>query len=397
MTRITDEQVDALAARFQTAGELHAENPKMPPPVCGPYLRVGDKAMLAGPPKAGKSTWLTELVRRIAAGEGELCGHELRTGPVVVLTEERAVQAAFKFKDAEGVHILTRDRELPKPSWPLLVRAAVRKCEQVGAVLLVVDTLREWSDLRGDQSNSDGAVMEVMHELTVPAALDLTVLVVHHQRKGGGRDGEGVSGNNALVGAVDVLLELEHAPEGSASTTRQLIVTSRWPGVPSVTLFDGVGEDLRILGTAEGREAARKSAWRDRVLAALPPEGEEPVSREQIEDEVQADNRKWQTALTELVTEGLVTRTGKGRKGSPYRFALAAPDAEMLPLPDEGQKGAERAETVGSLSAFPPTGGKKENRTEAPFDPGGQKGAETVTGDELLALALADPDLREIA
>ena len=383
MTRFSDERITALADRFQTALQLQEEHPDLPPALFGPFLRVGDLAMLAGAPKVGKSTWLMALMCSIAAGADRLCGYELRSGPVVVVTEERAAQAAIKYVGADNIHVLTRDRELPKPEWPLLVRGALRKCEQVGAVLLVIDTLRWWSDLAGEQSKADGWIMEAMRELAAAHELGITVLVVHHQRKGGGRDGEGVSGNNALVGAVDVLLELEHGPEGSGSTTRQLVTMSRWPDAPAVTLFDGVGDDLRILSTATGREHARQLAYADRLLEVIPADGE-PMSRDDIEQAMGTDNRKWSGALAALVQGGQVDRTGKGVKGSPYRFLAADKGPEMLPRVAAGQKGAERAESGRALSSFPLVEERKEHREERRDEARGQDGAETLSEDELV-------------
>jgi hypothetical protein len=383
MSLFSDDQITALADRFQSALELQEEHPDVPPALFGPFLRVGDLAMLAGPPKIGKSTWIMALLRAVAGGADQLCGYELRCGPVVVVTEERAAQAAMKYTGANNVHVLTRDRELPKPAWPLLVRGALRKCEREGAVLLVIDTLRWWSDLAGEQSKADGWIMEAMRELAAAQELGITVLVVHHQRKGGGRDGEGVSGNNALVGAVDVLLELEHGPEGSGSNTRQLVAMSRWPDVPAVTIFDGVGDDLRILSTANGREEARQVAWADRILDALPEDGQ-AISREEIEEAVGADNRKWSGAMASLVERGLVDRIGKGRKGSPYRFQRPAEDSEILPRVDAGQKGEERGESGRALSSFPLVEERKEHPEERRTGGPGQEGAESLFGEGLV-------------
>jgi hypothetical protein len=61
----------------------------------------------------------------------------------------------------------------------------------------------------------------------------LAVLLVHHQRKGGGQDGDAVRGSGAIFAAVDMLIEVERPTgDGTPATHRQLVATGRWQNAP---------------------------------------------------------------------------------------------------------------------------------------------------------------------
>ena len=383
--------IEELAAQFLTVAELKVQHPELPAMMLGRYVRQGDIAILAGAPKAGKTTLLVEAVKAVVSEHGTFLGEEVQHGDVVIVSEERAAQVVEKLDGFEGVHVLTRDNAIPKPSWPALVAAALKRCEDTGAVLLIIDTLRWWSDLSGDQSKSDGFVMTALRELAAASALDVTVVLVHHLRKGGGEGGEGVANSNALVGAVDVLLEYE---TGSAPTERILKTLSRDPDAPPVTILnrDDTGR-LQLVGVANDVGEAKSLGWRDRLLDALPT-GEPGVPRDELADTLEADHRKWGSALNHLVADGTVARFGKGKKGDPYTFAICQITVQkMLPqnaAPAAGQKPLEEVVSDSPLP-FREEGGIR-NANNAVQNSTGQNGAERISGDEFADRLLADPD-----
>ena len=383
--------VEELAAQFLTVAELKVQHPELPAMMLGRYVRQGDIAILAGAPKAGKTTLLVEAVKAVVSEHGTFLGEEVQHGDVVIVSEERAAQVVEKLDGVQGVHVLTRDNAIPKPSWPALVAAALKRCEDTGAVLLIIDTLRWWSDLSGDQSKSDGFVMTALRELAAASALDVTVVLVHHLRKGGGEGGEGVANSNALVGAVDVLLEYE---TGSAPTERILKTLSRDPDAPPVTILnrDDTGR-LQLVGVANDVGEAKSLGWRDRLLDALPT-GEPGVPRDELADTLDADHRKWGSALNHLVADGTVARFGKGKKGDPYTFAICQiTGLKMLPQNAAPAAGQNSLEEVVSDSPLPfrEEGGIR-NEIDAVQNSAGQNGAERISGDELADRLLADPD-----
>lgn len=383
--------IEELAAQFLTVAELKVQHPNLPATMLGGYVRQGDIAILAGAPKSGKTTLLVEAVKAVASEHGTFLGEEVQHGDVVIVSEERAAQVVEKLDGFAGVHVLTRDNAIPKPSWPAIVAAALKRCEDTGAVLLIIDTVRWWTDLDGDKSKSDGWVMTAMRELAAASALDVTVLIVHHTRKGGGDNGEAVANSNALVGACDVLLEYE---TGSAPTERILKTLSRDPDAPPVTILnrDDTGR-LQLVGVANDVGEAKSLGWRDRLLDALPT-GEPGVPRDELADTLEADSRKWSKALNRLVADGTVIRSGEGKKGDPYRYSnWKITVGKMLPqnaAPAAGQKPLEEVVSDSPLP-FREEGGIR-NEINAVPNSKGQNGAERISGDEFADRLLADPD-----
>ena len=99
----------------------------------------------------------------------DFLGVATRKGPVVYLTE----QSSPTFREAlRRANLLERDdfyvlfwADTRGVQWAAVVQAAVDKCKEVGAELLVVDTLPQFAGIAGDGENSAGAAMEAMRPL----------------------------------------------------------------------------------------------------------------------------------------------------------------------------------------------------------------------------------------
>ena len=136
-------------------------------------------------------------------------------------------------------------------TWPEIVLEAVAYCEEHDLGNIVVDTWNvSRTGLRGDAENEAGAVLQALEPLSMAADRGLAVLLVAHQRKAPGAHGEGVRGSNALIGGVDIVLELvlELTEEGYAT---------HGDGQP--VRADG-GERRRLLDALEGRQERATAA-----------------------------------------------------------------------------------------------------------------------------------------
>ena len=118
------------------------------------------------------------------------------------------------------------------------------------------------------------------------------------------------------------------------------------------------------------------------------------MPRDELADTLEADHRKWGSALNHLVADGTVARFGKGKKGDPYTFAICQITVgEMLPqnaAPAAGQKPLEEVVSDSPLP-FREEGGIR-NANNAVQNSKGQNGAERISGDEFADRLLADPD-----
>jgi hypothetical protein len=129
--------------------------PPDPPWVVGGYLAPGAITLLAGRPKAGKSTFAFALLADVTKGD-PFVGLATAAGGVLLLTEERHDTIAEKARALgllsnsfpaagnriagnELIHILMR-HEAGSTDWPEIVRQAMSHCAQHKLVVLVVAT-----------------------------------------------------------------------------------------------------------------------------------------------------------------------------------------------------------------------------------------------------------------
>ena len=251
--------------------------------------------------------------------------------PVVYLTEQHATTLREQLRrahllDREDLSILSYWDVVGRP-WPEIVGLAVAEAERIGARLLVVDTLSQFGGLEGDSENSAGSALAALEPLQRAAAKGLGVILVRHERKGGGEVGESARGSSAFTGGVDVVLSIRR-PEGNHRLTiRAIEALSRFERTPESLLFerivsahpmDGVwAESFIALGskaevTAQEAEAA--------VLEALPADDDSALPLSDLVEISGAKRATVQRALKNLVSAGKVQETGAGKKGNPRRY-----------------------------------------------------------------------------
>jgi len=278
--------------------------------------------------RAGKTTFVAHLVRAVLDGRPFLERVTRRTR-VVYLSEQpvaslRASFAPAGLVDREDLRILTWSEAAGRP-WPEVVGAAIAACEQDGAGLLVVDTLPQWAGLRGESENDAGAALEAIAPLQAAAGRGLAVLVVRHDRKGGGEVGESARGSTAFGGAVDVILQLRRGGQEERSTVRYLSALSRFPDTPAelvIELLPGpgihsggaAGMNYAVLGDVTAYTATE---GKQHVLVAL---GDQELRRSEIEAATGISGERLTALLGELVAAGYLERAGRGVKGDPQRF-----------------------------------------------------------------------------
>ena len=84
--------------------------------------------------------------------------------------------------------------------------------ERLSLSLVIIDPLVMWE--LGVKKNAADEMTRLMYGLRrIVQKTGCTILVVHHNRKGGGDYGEGIRGSSAIYGAVDFALELKKTEE----------------------------------------------------------------------------------------------------------------------------------------------------------------------------------------
>lgn len=334
--------------RFVSAAELRKQAPSEPLWIWRDYLAPGGVTIVAGKPKVGKSTLAFALAGALAQRLPTFLGREIAGGPLVYVSEETAGTLAHKLAAVDDLRVLPRDLAWPKPGWEKLIAAAVAEAKRVGAVALVIDTLAYWAAMPADREKDAGTAQAVMQPLLDAAREGFAVMLVMHQRKSGGEDGEGLRGSGAFAGAADIVIELERT---KSSRERVLLALSRYPSTPGslVVNHDATTRAWSVVGEGE-RGDARSITDRQAILAAL--DASRALTRAELEQVVGAPQRQWRVELQKLIAEGNVQRSGAGKKGDPYRFSMlradtAQSDAQHPRRNGDGSRSDAAAHPVG--------------------------------------------------
>jgi 5S rRNA maturation endonuclease (ribonuclease M5) len=281
------------------------------------YLSPGAITLLAGRPKVGKTTLLFPLIAALEQGKPFLDRPTFATR-VLMLSEEREQTLAEKrqlyLNGADPLLLMRHERGQRR--WPELVEQARAYCEECDIGVLVIDTWDKWTGLRGDDESKAGAVIEALEPLMLAAGDGLAVLIVAHQRKAAGRHGEAVRGSNALTGGVDVIIELERAPEELGRRMRVLRAESRFTATPE-ELVGELTEDGGYVAQGELEEVRREADGRSiaDLVEAAPGSTTEELA--EASDVAPATMKHKLKAAHE---GGFIARKGTGRKGDAYRW-----------------------------------------------------------------------------
>jgi hypothetical protein len=306
---------------FHNGAEIENAIAEEVPWVVEPYIAVGAMTDLSGKVKlAGKTTFALDAIRNVTEGT-DFLGRKTAKGPVVYLTEQPKVTFREAMKRArllgqKDFHVLFRSDAFGAV-WTDVVSEAVRKCQNCGSKLLVVDTLSQFAGLIRDAENDSGAALMAIEPLQIAAAGGIAVLTISHDRKGGGAPGDARRGSSAYAGAVDVLCGLRR-PDGNGPRNRRLLVAvSRFDGTPEEVLIELRDDGYHSLG--EPGEAAKEQVESE-VLALLPDSKSAALDIGALSKKTTIKRTQLQRVLDALEKKGLVHKTGKGVKGKPVLY-----------------------------------------------------------------------------
>lgn len=317
-----------VATRSISMGELFDEPIEETTWLIDGILAEGGIALLAASPKAGKSTFGRNLALAVARGKKFL---DRQCLPGVVLWcafEERKEDVIAELK------LMGADRTDPIRfyfgSSPQDAVAWINaECDAHRVSLLVLDT---WHKFALIENINQYAEVNRANEPLLKLAREKNVaqLWLHHTNKGLGTDGSQVLGSQALFGACDTLLFLTRASDGSR-TLRS--IQRRGDDLEPTTLE--MDEDHRI--TSAGGKFQRDVAMAEqKILDSFPPE---PVGREELRRLSGLRREVFWSALSSLVKDGLVKRTGTGKRISPFLYVLGDSSVSGYPPVSKGNPG----------------------------------------------------------
>jgi hypothetical protein len=311
--------------RFLTPGEIITTAGEVAPWICEPWVARGGVTDVAGAAKlAGKTTLTMCMVKAILEG-GYFMGHKTLQSPVVMLTEQgnnivKAFGDAGITESTEGLTIMPRRLTLDM-TWPEIVKAAVAKCKDTRANLLIVDTLPRFAGLEGDRENNAGDVMKAMTPLVDAAQKhNLAVWSIRHaNHEGRGR------GSTAFLHDVDIAITIRLPDATLPPNVRVVEAHGRYDGIPARTNIEYKQGRYLDLGADPKVQYTRA---RGAVLDAL-KDGKEMRADDlkgRAAKNAGTSESTANTAIGDLVDEGKIKRLRRGVKGDPYRYILSFND-----------------------------------------------------------------------
>jgi hypothetical protein len=276
-------------------------------------LPAGGLGLLAGKPKAGKSTAARCLALAVARGALWL-EFPTTAGPVIYLALEekrREVREHFRALGATAADPIA----ILCASAPLDALARLRhETERRRPVLIIIDPLFRF--VRVDDGN-DYATMTAALEplLTLARETGACVLLVHHLGKGERSDGDNVLGSTAIFAAVDSALLMKR--------------TERYRTLSSIQRY---GQDLEEITVTLDPDTRNVSAGPPKVQAEQDHAaqlivqfltGRQPATEAEIDEGVECRTQAKRAALRALVKAGTVARTGRGGRSDPFMFSCS--------------------------------------------------------------------------
>ena len=201
----------------------------------------------------------------------------------------------------------------------------VRKLEahtkREGYGLVILDTLINVSpcDNENDAAKMHSALMPLRQITEAGAAL----ILVHHNRKGDGTEGQASRGSGALPGFVDIIVEFRrHEPENHDDTRRTLTTLSRFEETPKEVVLELRDEGYVVVGS----KADAKQKDRFEIIEDILREAEGSLTRDAIHVAwtdravVRSGKRTLDKDLKSGYETGMWERSGEGVKGNPFTY-----------------------------------------------------------------------------
>ncbi len=294
------------------------------------FLNPGDITLLTSQWKTGKTTLLTGLLRNLGAGAPFL-GRDTRPARAWVVSEESRSHWSERNRlmpVGPQVHLLARPfRSRPTPQeWDDLIGRAI----DFGLDLFVVDPLASF--LPGRCESDAATLLEALQPLHRLTAAGMAVLLLHHPRKAAAEAGSSARGSGALLGFVDISLELKRASKlASDANCRVIQAQSRRAEVPARLAYEWNPTTGEFTVTTDAKRRQFDENWQ--TVHNILKERTDAISLKEIleywPDDVEKPSRPTLYAWLALAGESKdVRRQGRGTSNDPWRYRLPNEDDE---------------------------------------------------------------------
>jgi hypothetical protein len=343
------------------------------------FLGRGVVTLLSALMKAGKTTLLAWLLKALTTG-GKFLGRDGKPCRVLYVAEEPQTKWAErrdKLGLADHITFIVRPfaRKPDRAQWAGFLDHLRRVQERERFDLIVFDTISNLWPVRDE--NDAAEVQEALmplHAVIGEAAL----LLVHHLRKSDGPEGTGSRGSGALLGWVDIIVELRRFdPADLKNTRRELTGYGRYEQTPA-KLVVSLGKDGYAVEGGDRAEVRAKdiNAALEKVMPAGPPGKTVDEMTEDWPGEAGPNRNDLFAVLKEGLRTGRWGRTGEGKRGDPHRYHRlctnppgtetggGGANAEKTEVPDSGPSTAPIG--AGTETELPDSGPLVDDREVFP-------------------------------
>jgi hypothetical protein len=299
------------------------------------YLAPGKVTLLTSQWKSGKTTLVSVLLSRRAAG-GNLAGRALRPGRTAVVCEEDRdhwAQRRRRLDFGDGVAFFCHPIECRKPTadeWLRLIDSVARLADD-GVDLAVIDPLASF--LPGDENNND-SMMDRLMALGRLRSLGMAVLILHHPKKGLTVDGQAARGAGSLPSYVDINIEMRYFRSADDGDRRRVLRSwSRFPATPPQLVIEWTTDGGDYLARGMAADEDFREHWEE--LAAFFASAPDKLTRRELRAlwpigrGAPSEHTLWRW-LKRAVAENLLRCEGTGHRNAPFRYWTAARETEWM-------------------------------------------------------------------
>jgi AAA domain/Bifunctional DNA primase/polymerase, N-terminal/Primase C terminal 1 (PriCT-1) len=294
-------------------------------------LPAAGTSVLVAKPKIGKSTFAAKLGMAVARGLPFL-GRNTQQSPVAYLSLDASLPEMIE----------TFQPFRPTPADPIFIHAGAAPNEAVAEImqwvkendarLVIVDTMQRL--FRFQNVNDYSEVTNAIEPLTEAAREQkIHVMFLHHAKKDVGDDLDSAIGSTAIRGLAYSYIHLKRLPDSE----RRILRNDQRGGknISEMAIgFDRATGWLEIKGTIEEAEIEETEP---KILEFLQVQ-ETGATEKDILGALNVRAVIVSKALRQLFKNNQAGRTGKGRKGDPFRYSMAN---SLDSLPEDGGMGEE--------------------------------------------------------
>jgi hypothetical protein len=294
------------------------------------FIAPGNLTLLTSHWKAGKTTLVSILLGLRVAG-GTLGGLAVRSGNTLVISEEATSywgERARKYQLGANLCFIPQPfRTIPsQEQWLELIGRILAIRQHHGIDLFIIDPLAPF--LRGE--NHARSMLEVLLPLGELTRAGMAGLLLHHPGRGERPLGQAARGSGALLGHVDVSIDMRHPGGNPLTRRRRLFAISRHEATTRELMLelDQDGTTYRLVDP-ESNEPT-ENHWEPLRLVLL--DAPQKLTRRDIRMEWPTDfecppEKTLCSLLAGAVEQGMVLCEGSGRRSDPFRYWIAEREA----------------------------------------------------------------------